>query len=144
MCLPVQEIQDTGVRSLGWEVLWRRKRQPTSVFFPGKFHRERSLAGYSPGGHKELDTTEATELQHHWFSDIWFVNIFSRFVACSFILLIVSFAMQNPLDQCSSTCLFSFLFPAFGYCNYQVIMKTKVSEYFPGFLLWFQVLHLSP
>ena len=29
-----------------------------SVFLPGKFHGQRSLAGYSPWGHKELDTTK--------------------------------------------------------------------------------------
>ena len=28
-------------------------------FLPGKFQRERNLAGYSPGGHKESDTTRA-------------------------------------------------------------------------------------
>ena len=27
---------------------WRRKWQPTPVFLPGKFHEQRSLAGYSP------------------------------------------------------------------------------------------------
>ena len=31
----------------------RRKWQPTPVFLPGKFHRQRSLEGYSPWGHKE-------------------------------------------------------------------------------------------
>ena len=29
----------------------------TPVFLPGEFHGQRSLAGYSPWGHKELDTT---------------------------------------------------------------------------------------
>ena len=38
-----------------------RAWQPTSVFLPGEFHRQRSLVGYSPRGHKESDTTEATE-----------------------------------------------------------------------------------
>ena len=33
-------------------------RQPIPVFLPGGFHRQRSLAGYSPWGHKELDMTE--------------------------------------------------------------------------------------
>ena len=28
----------------------RRKRQPTPVLLPEKFHGQRSLAGYSPGG----------------------------------------------------------------------------------------------
>ena len=28
------------------KILWRRKWQPTTVFLPGKFHGQRSLAGY--------------------------------------------------------------------------------------------------
>ena len=34
--------------------------QPTPVFLPGKSHGQRNLAGFSPWGHKELDTTERT------------------------------------------------------------------------------------
>ena len=37
---------------------WSRKWQPTPAFLPGEFHRERSLRGYSPWGHKELNLTE--------------------------------------------------------------------------------------
>ena len=37
---------------------WRRKWQPTPVFLPGESHGQRSLAGYSPWGHTEVDTTE--------------------------------------------------------------------------------------
>ena len=40
------------------KILWRRKWQPTPVLLPGKSHGRRSLVGYSPGGSKELDTTE--------------------------------------------------------------------------------------
>ena len=36
----------------------RRKWQPTPVFLPGGFHGQRILAGYSPWGCKESDTTE--------------------------------------------------------------------------------------
>ena len=36
------------------------KWQPTPVFLPGKSHERRSLAGYSPQGHKDSDTTEHT------------------------------------------------------------------------------------
>ena len=43
---------------------WGRKWQPTPVFLPGEFHGQRSLEDYSPWGHKELDTTEATEHAH--------------------------------------------------------------------------------
>ena len=31
---------------------------PTLVFWPGEFHGQRSLVGYSPWGHKKSDTTE--------------------------------------------------------------------------------------
>ena len=42
------------------KIPWRRAWQPTPVFLPGESHGERSLVGYSPWGHKELDMTEAT------------------------------------------------------------------------------------
>ena len=38
--------------------------KPTSVFLPGESHGQRSLAGCSPSGHKESDTTEATYHAH--------------------------------------------------------------------------------
>ena len=37
-------MQETWVQSLGQEIPWRRKWQPTPVFVPGKSHRQRSLA----------------------------------------------------------------------------------------------------
>ena len=40
------------------KIPWSRKPQPTLVFLPGKFHGQRSLAGYSPWGCKESDTSE--------------------------------------------------------------------------------------
>ena len=36
---------------------WSRKWQPTPVFLPGKFHRQKSLAGYNPSV-AEFDTAE--------------------------------------------------------------------------------------
>ena len=41
-----------------------RKWQPTPVFLPGKFHGQRSLAGYSSWGRKESDTTEHVCIKH--------------------------------------------------------------------------------
>ena len=41
-----------------WRDFWRRKWQPTPVLLPGKSHGWRSLVGYSPRGHKDLDTTK--------------------------------------------------------------------------------------
>ena len=40
------------------KITWRRKWQPTPVFFPGQSHGQRSLVGYGSWGHKESDTTE--------------------------------------------------------------------------------------
>ena len=40
------------------KIPWRRAWQPTLVFLPGESHGQRSLAGYSPLGHKESDTNE--------------------------------------------------------------------------------------
>ena len=43
------------------KIPWRRAWQPTPVFLPRESHGQRSLVGYSPWGHKESDTTKATE-----------------------------------------------------------------------------------
>ena len=50
------------VQSMVRKIPWRRAWQPTPVFLPGVSHEQRSLADYSPWGHKELDTTIATSL----------------------------------------------------------------------------------
>ena len=42
------------------KMLWRRKWQPTPVFLLGKYHGQRSLAGYDPQSRTELDMTEVT------------------------------------------------------------------------------------
>ena len=42
------------------KIPWRRTQQPTPLSLPGESHGNRSLEGYSPWGHKESDTTEAT------------------------------------------------------------------------------------
>ena len=36
---------------------WRRKWQATAVFWPGKFHGQRSLVDYGPWGRKESAAT---------------------------------------------------------------------------------------
>ena len=58
----MQEIQETQVRSLHGEDSLKKEWQPTPVFLPREFHRQRSLVGYTPQGHKESDTTERPTL----------------------------------------------------------------------------------
>ena len=50
-------MQETWVRSLGRQYPMEEEMANHSVFLPGKFHGQRSLVGYSPWGHKELDMT---------------------------------------------------------------------------------------
>ena len=57
-------MQEMWVASWIGKIPWRRAWQPTPVFLPGESHGQRSLAGYSPWGHKELDMDEATEHTH--------------------------------------------------------------------------------
>ena len=56
-------MRETGAQSLGQEDPLEKGMRLTPVFLPRKFHGQRSLAGYSSWGHKELDTTE--HLQFH-------------------------------------------------------------------------------
>ena len=49
-----------GVQSLGREGPLEEGMATPVVFLPGESHGQRSMEGYSPQGHKELDTTEAT------------------------------------------------------------------------------------
>ena len=51
-------MQETWVRFLGQEDALEKEMATTPVFLLGESHGESSLAGYSPWGSQELDTTE--------------------------------------------------------------------------------------
>ena len=42
------------------KIPWKKAWHPIPVFLPGESLGQRSLAGYSPWGHKELDMTKVT------------------------------------------------------------------------------------
>ena len=71
-------------------LFWGRKWEPTLVFLPGEFCGERNLVGYSPRGHRELNTTEWRTL--------------------TLSLLLVSWHNQSPDSQKTWFCglIFSF------------------------------------
>ena len=50
----MQETWEMWVRSLVGRTPWRRAWQPTLVSLPGKFHRQRNLAGYGRTWQKQL------------------------------------------------------------------------------------------
>ena len=50
----IGDARDAGFNPRVRKIPWRRKWQPTPVFLPGESHGQRSLAGYSPWGPKEI------------------------------------------------------------------------------------------
>ena len=56
------------VQTLGQEDFWRRTWQPLPIFLSGEPHGRRSLAGYSPWGRTESDTTEQFSMHAHTIS----------------------------------------------------------------------------
>ena len=58
-------MQETWVQSLGQEDPLEKEMSTTKVFLPGESCGQRSLVGYSPWGHKKLDTTERLHFHFH-------------------------------------------------------------------------------
>ena len=57
-CLPA--MQETWVRSLGWEDPLEKEMATYSSILAWRIPWTEELVDYSPGGHKESDTTEVT------------------------------------------------------------------------------------
>ena len=73
ICLTMQEM---WVRSLGQENPLEGEMATYSDILAGKSHRLKSLAGYSPCGHKESDTTEHKVHVHNVYYNVsWHVNL---------------------------------------------------------------------
>ena len=65
-------MQEMWVLSLGWEDPLEEGMAIHYSVLSGESHEQRSPLGYSPQGHKELDTTEVTSYMHYYdthFSD---------------------------------------------------------------------------
>ena len=71
-CLPA--MQETRFDPWVGKIPWRREWQPSPVLLPGESHGQRSLAGYSPWGHKELDMTERLHLHFHSTGIKWWIT----------------------------------------------------------------------
>ena len=56
-------MQETWVRSLGWEDPLEEGMATRSSILAWRIHGQKSPVGYSPRGHKELSTTEAMKLK---------------------------------------------------------------------------------
>ena len=62
----VPAMWETGFHPWVGKVPWRREWLPTPAFLPGQSQGQRSLAGYSPWGHKESDMTERLTLRMYF------------------------------------------------------------------------------
>ena len=60
------------------KIPWRREWLLIPVFLPGEFHGWRSLTGYSPWGHQELETAE--QLSLHFKKN--FINFLTTKIFC--------------------------------------------------------------
>ena len=79
-------MQETRFDPWVKKIPWRRAWQPTQVFLPAESHEQRSLAGYSPWGHKELDTTERLTLSHNCMNSSLWVISFNCYRKCIILL----------------------------------------------------------
>ena len=70
-------MQEAWVWSRVRKIPWRREWQPTAVFLPRDFHRQSSLAGYSPWGRKDSDTTERLHSLQLVSTDFFFCLLFA-------------------------------------------------------------------
>ena len=59
-----------GVNPWVRKIPWRRAWQPSPVLLPGESHGQRSLAGYSPWGLKESESTKGTQHTSHAHRDL--------------------------------------------------------------------------
>ena len=59
-------MRETQVWSLGWEDPLEKEMATHASIMSEESHGRRSLVGYSPWGHKELDTTERLHFHCHF------------------------------------------------------------------------------
>ena len=68
------DTRDSGLIPGSGQSPWRRKWQPTLVFLPRKSDEQRNLVGYRPWSHKELDTTEHSDINKRKIRTYLFIN----------------------------------------------------------------------
>ena len=108
----------TGFSPWVEKIPWRKERLPMPILLPGEFHGQRSLAGYSPWGWKELDTTQwLTSLYwllnsppldfstlHHFTLWLWLTGAWSKWssVLCFWACLLPCLLPQQTLKVACS------------------------------------------
>ena len=70
------------------KIPWSKKWQSTPVFFPGKFHGQRSLEVCSPWGSKESDTMSRSTHNLNLDGHMWLLTTILASVLLGFLLLL--------------------------------------------------------
>ena len=99
------------------KIPWRRKWQPTLVFFPGESHGQRTLVGYTPWGHQRVRHDLATKQpQQNLSLNEFYHNLFLRLLSFTHLwhfarkkifLLLFSPFQQNFVPLGSLRCILS-------------------------------------
>ena len=95
---PPADAGNVRLRFNPWvrKIPWRKAWQPTPVFVPGESHRQRSLAVYSPWGHKESDRTEPLSTHTSKGPFVCKLSSFQNYVIVVFVL-VDFYAKKIPL-----------------------------------------------
>ena len=88
----IEKLQGKMLKQIIKNLETNMKWQPTPVFLPGNPHGWRSLVGYSPWSHKELDTAERLHMNNQKLNSFYCAGkerkvIFSRFNFLSLFIL---------------------------------------------------------
>ena len=105
MCTYYSKLHMLSDTAITWAKVycesWRRKWQPAPVFLPGESHGQESLAGYSPWGRKESDTTEHAHilwiLEKH---DLWCLLLLHSYFPWAALLLLSSLMFSGHFSCC--------------------------------------------
>ena len=113
-------MQETHVRSLGWEDFLEKEWQPTPIVLPGQFHGERSLVVYSRSGCKSWI----------WLSK-WVhacVHAHTHTHICSsdslFLWVITKYGVEFPLLYGGPLLVISFIYSSVNMCNIFIMLQT--------------------
>ena len=92
------DARDLGSTPESGRSPWIRKWQPTPVFLPGKFHGQRNLMGYSPGGHKRVRHSWAIEHTHTHCDYLLKLHCYSAAAAIAAKSLQLCPTLCDPID----------------------------------------------
>ena len=103
--------QEMWIQSLGWEDPFEKEMATRLLFLPGKMHRQRSLAGYSPWGHKRVRHDWSNLTHTHMGIHMHAVSCFLAPACPPLPNLLARVVPSSPIQSITSTSLFVVMLP---------------------------------